>query len=117
MAARVEAPQVEFVGERRPQRRLEAQVALADAVHQQDRRLAAFAGIFDRTACLCQLCLDLKSEPGKRIGQFDMNPQELHEIWLKPRILGYADVLGVKLNVSDIGPDGKVEVTLAEQAG
>ena len=89
----------------------------------------ALAGIFDRTTCLYQLCLDLKSEPGKRsftfpyttvleigkrIGQFDMTPQELHEIWLKPRILGYADVLGVKLNVSDIGPDGKVEVTLAE---
>jgi hypothetical protein len=89
----------------------------------------ALAGIFDRTACLYQLCLDLKSEPGKRsftfpytkvleigrrIGQFDLTPQELHEIWLKPRILGYADVLGVKLNVSDIGPDGKVEVTLAE---
>jgi hypothetical protein len=89
----------------------------------------ALAGIFDRTTCLYQLCLDLKTEPGKRsftfpytsvleigrrIGQFDLTPQDMHELWLRPRILGYAAVLGVPLKVSDIGPDGKVEVTLAE---
>ena len=102
---------------------------LKGMIEKTGEKEIALAGIFDRTACLYQLCLDLKSEPGKRsftfpytkvleigrrIGQFDLTPQELHEIWLKPRILGYADVLGVKLNVSDIGPDGKVEVTLAE---
>ena len=102
---------------------------LKGMIEKTGEKEIALAGIFDRTTCLYQLCLDLKSEPGKRsftfpyttvleigkrIGQFDMTPQELHEIWLKPRILGYADVLGVKLNVSDIGPDGKVEVTLAE---
>jgi hypothetical protein len=101
---------------------------LKGMIEKTGEKEIALAGIFDRTACLYQLCLDLKSEPGKRsftfpytkvleigrrIGQFDLTPQELHEIWLKPRILGYADVLGVKLNVSDIGPDGKVEVTLA----
>jgi hypothetical protein len=89
----------------------------------------ALAGIFDRTTCLYQLCLDLKTEPGKRsftfpytsvleigrrIGQFDLTPQDMHELWLRPRILGYAAVLGVPLKVSDIGPDGKVEVTIAE---
>jgi len=101
---------------------------LKGMIEKTGEKEIALAGIFDRTTCLYQLCLDLKSEPGKRsftfpytkvleigrrIGQFDLTPQELHETWLKPRILGYADVLGVKLNVSDIGPDGKVEVTLA----
>jgi hypothetical protein len=38
----------------------------------------------------------------------------MHELWLKPRLLGYAAVLGVAINVSDIGPDNKVTVTLAE---
>ena len=89
----------------------------------------ALSGIFDRTACLYQLCLDLESSPGvrrftfpystvaaisRRIGQFDLTDRDMHELWLKPRILGYAQALGVKLNVSDIGPDNKVTVTLAD---
>lgn len=88
----------------------------------------ALAGIFDRTTCLYQLCLDLKSEPGKRsftfpfskvlaisrsIGQFDLTDDEVHRQWLKPRIEGYAAVLGVKLDISDIGPDNRVVVSLA----
>jgi hypothetical protein len=87
----------------------------------------ALAGIFDRTTCLYQLCLDLKVEPGKRtftfpyskvaaisrrIGQFDLTDREMHELWLKPRLLGYAAALGVKLEVSDIGPDNQVTVSL-----
>lgn len=88
----------------------------------------ALAGIFDRTACLYQLCLDLKSEPGKRSftfpfskvlalsresGRLDLTDRELHERWLKPRLLGYADALGVRIEVSDIGPDGQVTAELA----
>ena len=87
----------------------------------------ALAGIFDRTTCLYQLCLDLKVEPGKRtftfpyskvleisrrIGQFDLTDRELHEMWLKPRLQGYAAALGVQLDVSDIGADNKVTVAL-----
>jgi hypothetical protein len=37
----------------------------------------------------------------------------VHEIWLRPRLLGYAQLLGVAIDVSDIGPDGKVTVSLA----
>lgn len=88
----------------------------------------ALAGIFDRTTCLYQLCLDLKVEPGKRtftfpyskvaaisrrIGQFDLTDRDMHELWLKPRLLGYAAALGVQLDVSDIDADNKVTVTLA----
>jgi hypothetical protein len=50
----------------------------------------------------------------RRIGQFDLTDEEIHETWLKPRLLGYAEVLGVRINVSDIGPDHKVTVSLAE---
>jgi hypothetical protein len=87
----------------------------------------ALVGMFDRTTCLYQLCMDLTASPGKReftfpfstvlnisrkIGQFDLTDQEVHETWLKPRLLGYAEVLGVQINVSDIGPDNKVTVSL-----
>lgn len=89
----------------------------------------ALIGMFERTPCLYQLCLDLEVTPGKRsftfpythvldiarrIGQFDLTDQELHDIWLKPRLLGYAEVMGVKIDVSDIGTDHKVTVSLAE---
>ena len=93
-----------------------------------DREIALI-GMFDRTTCLYQLCLDLAVAPGrrefttpfrtvlamgKRIGQFDMTDDELHNFWVKPRLHGYAAVMGVKIDVSDIGPDGKVIVTLAK---
>jgi hypothetical protein len=101
---------------------------LKGMIEKTGEKEIALAGIFDRTTCLYQLCLDLKSEPGKRsftfpfskvlaisrrIGQFDLTDQEVHQTWLKPRIEGYAEVLGVKLDVSDIGPDNRVVVSLA----
>jgi hypothetical protein len=90
-------------------------------------REVALIGMFDRTTCLYQLCMDLEATPGKRtftfpfttvltmgrrIGQFDLTDQEVHDIWLRPRLLGYAAVLGVGITVSDIGADGKVTVAL-----
>lgn len=101
---------------------------LKGMIDKTGEREIALAGIFDRTTCLYQLCLDLKSEPGKRsftfpfskvlaisrgIGQFDLTDDEVHRQWLKPRIEGYAAVLGVKLDISDIGPDNRVVVSLA----
>jgi hypothetical protein len=92
-----------------------------------DRELALQA-IFDRSSSLYQLCLDLQASPGRRsftfpfttvltiarrIGQFDLTDEEVHETWLKPRLLGYARELGVSIAVSDIGPDNKVVVALA----
>ena len=88
----------------------------------------ALIGMFDRTTCLYQLCLDLEAAPGRRsftfpftsvlnvsrrIGQFDLTDQEVHDIWLKPRLHGYAAVLGVKIQVSEIGADNRVDVTLS----
>ena len=93
-----------------------------------DRELALEA-IFDRNTVLYQLCLDMQASPGRRvftfpftkvldiarrIGQFDLTSEEVHEIWLKPRLLGYAAILGVGLSVSSIGPDGRVSVALTE---
>ena len=87
----------------------------------------ALIGMFDRTTCLYQLCMDLSGSAGRReftfpfttvltigrrIGQFDLTDQDVHEMWIKPRLHGYAQVLGVQIDVSDIGADGKVVVSL-----
>ena len=97
------------------------------AIERSGDREIALTGMFERTACFYQLCLDLESSPGRRtftfpfshvlevsrrIGQFDLTNEEMHEHWLKARLLGYAEVLGVKISVSDIGADGKVTVAL-----
>lgn len=88
----------------------------------------ALGAMFERTTCLYQLCLDLEVVPrqrrftfpfshvlaiSRRIGQFDLTDAEVHDIWLKPRLLGYASVLGVSISVSDIDEDNKVTVRLS----
>ena len=81
----------------------------------------ALIGIFDRTACHYQLCLETESSPGTRrwrspfarvlaashrIGQFDLTEEWIHENWTRPRLLGYAEAIGVEMRVSDWQPDG-----------
>ncbi len=85
----------------------------------------ALVGIFDRTTCHYQLVASTESEPGmrryhtpygrvleagSRLGQFDLTEAEIHEVWTKPRYLGYAAVLGVEMSVSDVGSDGAITV-------
>lgn len=98
-------------------------------IEKTGNREIALIGMFDRTPCLYQLCLDLEVVPGRRtftfpfthvlevarrIGQFDLTSEEIHETWLKPRLYGYAEVLGVEIHVSDIGSDHKVTVSLVD---
>ncbi|MCU0758199.1 MAG: hypothetical protein MUF07_03225 [Steroidobacteraceae bacterium] len=98
-------------------------------IERTGNRETALVGMFERTPCLYQLCLDLEVAPGKRtftfpfsnvldvsrkIGQFDLTNEEVHEAWLKPRLYGYAEVMGVRIHVSDIGPDHKVTVSLVD---
>ena len=81
----------------------------------------ALIGIFDRTACHYQLCLETESSPGQRrwrspfarvlaashrIGQFDLTEEWIHENWTRPRLLGYAEHMGVEMRVSHWQPDG-----------
>ncbi|MEQ8734559.1 MAG: hypothetical protein RIC29_06525 [Rhodospirillaceae bacterium] len=83
--------------------------------------------MFDRTSCFYQMLDEWDSEPGlrryqepfgyvlefgKRIGQFDMTVEEIHEIYTKPRYHGYAAQLGLKLDISDVDADGYITVRL-----
>ena len=52
---------------------------------------------------------------GTRIGQFDMTEQDIHDIWFKPRLYGYADQLGVKIKITDmLDADKMITCVLAE---
>lgn len=88
----------------------------------------ALVALFDRTACHYGLALTSAGQGRRRswkepfghvleqcrkLGQFDLTVQEIHEQWTRPRLLGYARCMGVELTVSDIGPDGTITVELA----
>jgi hypothetical protein len=89
----------------------------------------ALIALFDRTACHYALALTSGGEGRKRswkepfghvlaqcrkIGQFDLTENEIHEQWTRPRLLGYARSMGVELRVSDIAADGTITVELAD---
>ncbi|MDH5254346.1 MAG: hypothetical protein OEW72_00380 [Gammaproteobacteria bacterium] len=85
-------------------------------------------GLFERTDCWYQLVLEWRVEPGRRtwrspfhtvlemgrrIGQFDLTEQEIHEQWTAPRIQGYAADIGIKVNVSPWHESGWLSCELA----
>lgn len=99
------------------------------AVEKTGNKDLALVGMFDRTPCHYQLCLDTEVSPGKRvftspyrlvlemgrrIGQFDLTEQEVHDLWTKPRLHGYAQAIGVKIRISDLAADGKITVELVD---
>jgi len=89
----------------------------------------ALVALFDRTACHYGLALTSGGDGNSRswkepfghvlkecrkIGQFDLTVEEVHEHWTRPRLLGYARSMGIELKVSDIGPDGTITVELVD---
>ena len=89
----------------------------------------ALVALFDRTACHYVLALDSTGEGRsrtwkdpfgwvlsqcRRIGQFDLTSQEIHETWTIPRLMGYGDSMGVKLRVSPWQEDGVITCELVD---
>ena len=89
----------------------------------------AIIALFDRTACHYALALTTTGDGLKRtwkdpfgwvltqcrkIGQFDLTPQEIHETWTTPRLLGYGNTMGVKLRVSPWQEDGMITCEVAD---
>lgn len=96
-------------------------------IQKTGQKEIALVGLFDRTACHFQLALENESESNvrrwkepfghvlkqcKKIGQFDLTVEEIHEHWTKPRLHGYAETMGVELEISDIGEDGWITCKL-----
>ena len=82
-------------------------------------------GMIDRTACAYQLFLDKENSEAERrwtspfrlilehtvrLGQHDLTEKEVHDIWIKKRFNAFAEVIGVELEISDIGEDGMVSI-------
>ena len=89
----------------------------------------ALVALCERTACHYQLVLETKAEPGKRIfktpyrvvleaakrlGQFDLTEEEIHNHWTIPRYTSHAAVMGVNLKVSPWNADGTVTLELVD---
>jgi hypothetical protein len=104
-------------------------IRLKKVINKMGNNEIALIGIFDHTACHYQLALDTQIEPGKRtwtspyktvleacvrIGQFDLTEQEIHEQWTVPRLLGYAEAIGVSLRVSPWRDNGVLTCELME---
>jgi hypothetical protein len=98
-------------------------------IEKTGQKEIALVALFDRTACHYALALTSNGDGRKRswkepfghvlkqcrkIGQFDLTEQEIHEQWTKPRLLGYARTMGVNLKVSDLGADGTITVELLD---
>jgi hypothetical protein len=50
----------------------------------------------------------------RKIGQFDLTEEEIHENWTKPRLIGYGKAMGVELKVSGLGEDGTITCELID---
>jgi len=90
---------------------------------------AVMVGMIDRTACAYQLFLDIERgdavrswtspfglvlDQTVRLGQHDLTEEEVHEIWIKRRFSAFAEVIGVELEISDIGQDGMVSIKVVD---
>ena len=90
----------------------------------------ALVAMFDRTTCHYQLVDETLAEPGKRIyqspyktvldvtrrlEQFDMTEEWIHDNWTIPRLMGMANVMGVNLAVSPWQEDGLITVEVFDQ--
>jgi hypothetical protein len=89
----------------------------------------ALNGLTDDNTCHYQMVLDTHAEPGlrrwkspygrvlevsRRIGQFDLTEQEIHMKYTKPRLLGYANDIGVNIEISDWSDDGMITIRLTD---
>lgn len=102
---------------------------VAKMIEKNGNKEFALAALCERTGCHYQLVLDTTIEPGKRtwispykrvlaassrIGQHDMTEQDIHEIWVKPRLEGFAKIMGVNVRVSEWNDDGVVTLELID---
>lgn len=107
---------------RQQQQQLERVKKLIDRTGNKDLALVA---VFEQTTCFFQLVDQTQRAPGSvtyrspykavldqtvRMGIQDLSEKEIHEVWTIPRMHRYADILGVKFDVSPWQDDGMITV-------
>jgi hypothetical protein len=103
---------------------------IGTAIKMTGRKDFALMAIFEQTTCFFQLVDDLQwSSPNsitytspfgrvlsvsQKVGIFDnLTEEEVHNNYIIPRYMAYAEIMGVELDVSPLGVNGEVTVTLA----
>lgn len=98
-------------------------------IEKTGQKEIAMVALFDRTACHYALALTTTGEGRvrtwkspfghvltqcRKIGQFDLTEQEIHEQWTIPRLTGYGASMGVTLRVSPWRDDGIITCELVD---
>jgi hypothetical protein len=54
-------------------------------------------------------------EASQKVGIFDnLTEEEVHNNYIVPRYMAYAEIMGVNLDVSPLGANGEITVTLID---
>jgi hypothetical protein len=103
---------------------------MKNVIDKTGEKEVALVGLFDRTACHYALALDSGGkgntrtwtspfktvlDAAQRIGQFEgLTEEYIHENWTKPRLIGYAEAMGVKITISDLDENRQITCELVE---
>jgi hypothetical protein len=102
---------------------------IGSAIKMTGREDFALMAIFEQTTCFFQLVDELQwtsptsitytspfgrvLDASQKVGIFaGLTEEEVHNKYTIPRYMAYADIMGVKLNVSPLGADGEITVSL-----
>ncbi len=102
---------------------------IGSAIKMTGREDFALMAIFEQTTCFFQLVDDLQwnsdtsltyttpfsrvLEVSQKVGIFDgLTEEEVHNNYTIPRYMAYAEIMGVKLDVSPLGENGEITVSL-----
>jgi hypothetical protein len=102
---------------------------IGSAIKMTGREDFALMAIFEQTTCFFQLVDDLQwnsptsvtyttpfarvLEASQKVGIFEgLTDEEVHKNYTIPRYMAYADIMGVELDVSPLGANGEITVSL-----
>ena len=102
---------------------------IGGAIKMTGREDFALMAIFEQTTCFFQLVDDLQwnsptsvtyttpfgrvIDVSQKVGIFtNLTEEEVHNNYIIPRYMAYAEIMGVKLDVSPLGANGEITVTL-----
>lgn len=102
---------------------------IGSAVQMTGRDDFALMAIFEQTTCFFQLVDELEwtsstsvtytspfgrvLDASQKVGIFEgLTEEEVHNKYTIPRYMAYADIMGVKLDVSPLGANGEITVSL-----
>jgi hypothetical protein len=104
---------------------------IGSAIKMTGRKDFALMAIFEQTTCFFQLVDELQwngstsvtyttpfsrvMEASQKVGIFaNLTEEEVHNNYTIPRYMAYADIMGVKVDVSPLGENGEITVTLVD---